>query len=926
MTATYTASTDGGVTTWSGLQVSAASDLSDVREYASLGETERRWKIAQEQVAFLSSLLTIHGEGAVELRWLWEPAERELKLFLLTRVVAPTEGQSIELSNGLIARLRSLPRHVFLDDLTRDDLLHALSPFDIHDAGSAEIRKRIITATPQRPDAGVHYYLAIQPFAGTTRSWEPVLRALIQYPNPICLSIGLQPTSVPPSLQPAVSSAASAYRRLASPGEFKTGQIYGGQVTLAPDAFAIEAADIFADASRRYRDQAFRIRVSCFSSHPLDEGVLALVGSTISRDEREDSSSYLNSQSLGAAYTVARPSPSERETFSYNVRSLDFLNWGDGGTDRADPVPEALKPLKWIVDAEEASCAFRLPTAPHGTLPGFPVKSLAPSVGVSFVASGPSIELGTQQAAVSGNAESLHVAVEDLTMHTLILGTTGSGKTNTTLNLVRQLWADHRVPFMVLEPVNAELDDYRWLATLPEFEEMMIFTPGNDEVSPLRLNPFEVPPGVRIGTHAANLRACFDAAFGLWDPLPIIYQRALRRTYEEAGFNLDTVAGLDEEWPTLANFVAAMTVETEDLDYAGEIRSNIIAASRLRAESLLEGPCASTLAAASSFPIDLLMKRPVVVELAAVGEDPKEQSLIMALLLSTMTEHYKTQRESSALQHVTVVEEAHRLLGKPPSQTGDSKEGNAQALAAERFANTLAENRKYGEGLVIVEQDPAKLIPDAYKNTNLKIMHRLPSEDDRVLIGDTMRFSEDQRAYASALPPMTAFTFHSRLDRPALVVVEDIRRSAAENLGVSRAPMATNAELAVRAQAFARSDSRVEEALRPQASCGFCSVRCWLEPAAARAAIDSVSWLQERVGAYPADDEARFAWWRTVLDDLAEQTDSGRPSRIERDDHWAAACFIAGMRSAYSTGWEKWHDHLRRYVHARLVDGPEARA
>jgi hypothetical protein len=124
---------------------------------------------------------------------------------------------------------------------------------------------------------------------------------------------------------------------------------------------------------------------------------------------------------------------------------------------------------------------------------------------------------------------------------------------------------------------------------------------------------------------------------------------------------------------------------------------------------------------------------------------------MMALLLNAITEHYQSVRgPSSDLVHVTLVEEAHRLLAR--SAGGKSAEdAQAKEKAAEAFANTLAENRKYGEGVIIAEQIPSKLVQDAVKNTNLKIMHRLTAEDDRRYLGETMGMDEKQRVFATRL-------------------------------------------------------------------------------------------------------------------------------------------------------------------------------
>ena len=62
----------------------------------------------------------------------------------------------------------------------------------------------------------------------------------------------------------------------------------------------------------------------------------------------------------------------------------------------------------------------------------------------------------------------------------------------------------------------------------------------------------------------------------------------------------------------------------------------------------------------------------------------------------------------------------------------------------EMFADILAEIRAYGQGLGIIDQVPSKLVPDALKNTNLKIVHRLVSADDRDAMASALALEEDQ--------------------------------------------------------------------------------------------------------------------------------------------------------------------------------------
>jgi hypothetical protein len=491
------------------------------------------------------------------------------------------------------------------------------------------------------------------------------------------------------------------------------------------------------------------------------------------------------------------------------------------------------------------------------------------------------------------------IPLTSLTKHALFVGATGSGKTNSVLHFVRQLWVRHRIPFLVIEPVNSDRDDYRWLLNQPGFDDMVIFTVADERCAPFRLNPFAVPPGVLIRTHIANLLACFDAAFGLWDPLPYIYQQALNTTYDHKGFRLTDPAPTDgADWPVLQDFITAMKEVTRSLGYAGEAKSNIQAASILRAESLATGAGAETLASPYSFPIAELLNRP----------------LVMALLLTALTAHYKHNRASSDLAHVTVIEEAHRLLANPPAHTAAAKESNAQARAAEAFANTLAENRKYGEGLIIVDQDPSKLIPDSYKNTNLKIMHRLPALADRQLIGDTMHFNPDHERYTATLKTFEAFVFHDQLDQPALIHVPNIRRESGQQVG-SPAPLPTDDQLATRFHQFIKAHPDIAQALAPYPDCAPCRFKCHFRAHAETLTTQtSVQRFKEHFQTYPGrTEDAETQWWADTISFITTLGDPLAPHhQTDARQDFDACLFIHLIRSAYDTYQPTWSNRFRK--------------
>ena len=124
----------------------------------------------------------------------------------------------------------------------------------------------------------------------------------------------------------------------------------------------------------------------------------------------------------------------------------------------------------------------------------------------------------------------------------------------------------------------------------------------------------------------------------------------------------------------------------------------------------------------------------------------------MALILQFLYEYRSACAElglvdfnDNGCKHLTVIEEAHRVMAKCDNQE------LPQYKSAMMFSNMLSEIRAYGEGLFLVDQVPTRLIPDAIKNTNLKITHRLVAEDECKALGESMGLSKEQLNVISQL-------------------------------------------------------------------------------------------------------------------------------------------------------------------------------
>ena len=169
------------------------------------------------------------------------------------------------------------------------------------------------------------------------------------------------------------------------------------------------------------------------------------------------------------------------------------------------------------------------------------------------------------------------------------------------------------------------------------------------------------------------------------------------------------------------------------------------------------------------------MSKPVVLELESLNDE--ERGLVMLFLLTMIREYCRATRRTDDLQHVTLVEEAHRVMGSTAHASNREVSSDTRAQAVEMFSTTLSEVRSFGEGLIIAEQVPTRLGEDALKNTNLKIIHRLPGEDDRSIAGATMNMSAEQQNHVSLLSPGQVAVFFEGYERPSFAIIPNFREA-----------------------------------------------------------------------------------------------------------------------------------------------------
>ena len=343
---------------------------------------------------------------------------------------------------------------------------------------------------------------------------------------------------------------------------------------------------------------------------------------------------------------------------------------------------------------------------------------------------------------------------DDLNKHIFITGVTGSGKTTT----CHKLLYSSDIPFLVIEPAKTE---YRVLANK---DDIIVFTLGNENVAPFRLNPFEFFEGENISSRVDMIKAAIESSFDMEAAIPQIIESAIYQTYEKYGWDIATSQNYKFEnpfkeniksFPMLEDVIKEVDNVVKEQNFDERLQKDYIGSIKARLQSLIVGFKGFMLNTPRSFDFKKLLQKKVIIELEEI-KNPNEKSFVMGLLLVNLNEAIKRlYKENKKFKHITLIEEAHRLLSK--YEAGDSLNKKS---AVESFTDMLAEVRKYGESLIIVDQIPNKLTPEVLKNTNTKIVHRIFASDDKAAIGNTMALSDEQKEFLSKLEVGRAIIFN----------------------------------------------------------------------------------------------------------------------------------------------------------------------
>lgn len=369
----------------------------------------------------------------------------------------------------------------------------------------------------------------------------------------------------------------------------------------------------------------------------------------------------------------------------------------------------------------------------------------------------------------AGNSK-VYLNVNSLAMHTFVTGSTGSGKSNTVYEIVRQL-DNFGVNYLIIEPAKGEYKnvfgsrpDVQVYGTNPQYTDL------------LRINPFKFPKGIHILEHIDRLIEIFNVCWPMYAAMPAVLKEAVLQSYESCGWDLSESSNQynDELFPTFTDLLDKLVAVIQKSDYSEEVKSNYTGSLVTRIKSLTNGLNGQIFA-----PNELdnceLFDRKVVVDISRIGS-AETKSLIMGILVMRLNEHRMSSSDNMnmPLRHITVLEEAHNIL-KRTSVVQNEEGSNIAGKSVEMISNAIAEMRTYGEGFIIADQSPSAVDISAIRNTNTKIIMRLPDEQDRRLAGKSAGLKDNQLDEIAKLPKGVAVIYQNDWIEPILCKIEKFK-------------------------------------------------------------------------------------------------------------------------------------------------------
>lgn len=361
----------------------------------------------------------------------------------------------------------------------------------------------------------------------------------------------------------------------------------------------------------------------------------------------------------------------------------------------------------------------------------------------------------------------VNLSQNSLASHVFVTGSTGSGKSNTIYQLLKE-GRKNGLKFLVVEPAKGE-----YKHVFGNHDDVSVYG-TNPQLTPLlRLNPFSFPKEIHILEHLDRLVEIFNVCWPMYAAMPAVLKKAVEQSYQDCGWNLlESTNPYGRLYPNFNDIADNIKKIIDSSEYDDENKGAYKGALLTRIESLTNG-INGLIFSNEELTNEHLFDTNVIVDLSRVGST-ETKSLLMGILVLKLQEYRMTSGDMNAeLKHITVLEEAHNLL-KRTSTEQMAESANLLGKSVEMLANAIAEMRTYGEGFIIADQAPGLMDLSVIRNANTKIIMRLPDFSDRELVGKSANLNDDQIIELAKLPKGVAAVYQNEWIQPVLCKVEKV--------------------------------------------------------------------------------------------------------------------------------------------------------
>ena len=334
----------------------------------------------------------------------------------------------------------------------------------------------------------------------------------------------------------------------------------------------------------------------------------------------------------------------------------------------------------------------------------------------------------------------------EMVCHVLMAGSSGSGKTNTNLHVIRQL-GERRIPFFIPDMKN----DYASIGKLIGEENLLVTKPKGNE---LKLNPLEPPPGVDPTQWLQVMVDFFAQAFGLMVGSKGFLLDKLDRLYKDYH-----VYSGQKTYPSMFELYALLK-KTSIPAYSRDARFLESALGRIKIVLITLG---DVFDCSQGFPISELARTNWVLQLHGLAGFI-QNFLILSVMCAIFMYRICDNIRGARLKHLIIMDEGKRIADR-----------NLERGTEIPYTDLLiSQVREFETGILLADQEVSKIAQSYKANTYTKIGFSQRNGIDILEMARCMSLNREQLDYFNKLQVGQAIVRFGRYDAPFVIQVPHV--------------------------------------------------------------------------------------------------------------------------------------------------------